>query len=187
MVKHQQLHVYKYSSVEHVPCACSICVELHVARTRDESSVLTTFYLHIVRGYAHEQKAHGGWCRYRRAWPIKHSICDTRGPCQTIRSTIKRVFLQFWQICMLCLRIAQMPRSPDLAIFVVTDRQSDRTDCFTPCACARGNNIIQIHRHTRITTCAYKNTIWCNRLIIEAAYVQACMPISAETRSTHEI
>ena len=31
------------------------------------------------------------------------------------------------------------PRSPDLAIFVLTDRQTDKTDCFTPCACARGN------------------------------------------------
>jgi hypothetical protein len=35
----------------------------------------------------------------------------------------------------LCLRVAQMPRSRDLAIFVLTtDRQ---TDCFTPAAHAR--------------------------------------------------
>ena len=40
-----------------------------------------------------------------------------------------------------------MPRSPDLAIFVLTtdDRQTDRqttdkTDHITPCACARGND-----------------------------------------------
>ena len=39
-----------------------------------------------------------------------------------------------------------MPRSPDLAIFVLTiDRQTDdrqttdKTDHITPCACARGN------------------------------------------------
>ena len=32
-----------------------------------------------------------------------------------------------------------MPRSPDPAIFVLTDRQTDRTDCFTPCACTQGN------------------------------------------------
>ena len=47
-----------------------------------------------------------------------------------------------------CLRVAQMPRSQGVAIFVVmttTDRwqtdnrQTDKTDCFTPCACARGN------------------------------------------------
>ena len=30
-----------------------------------------------------------------------------------------------------------MPRSPDLAIFVLT---TDKTDHITPCACARGNN-----------------------------------------------
>jgi hypothetical protein len=34
-----------------------------------------------------------------------------------------------------------MPRCSDLAIFVVTDRQTDRTDYFTPCACARGNDV----------------------------------------------
>ena len=36
-----------------------------------------------------------------------------------------------------------MPRSPDLAIFVLTtDRQTtDKTDHITPCACARGNDI----------------------------------------------
>ena len=41
-----------------------------------------------------------------------------------------------------------MPRSPDLAILVLTtDRQTtdrrqttDKTDHITPCACARGNN-----------------------------------------------
>ena len=37
----------------------------------------------------------------------------------------------------LYLRVAQMPRSPDPAIFVLT---TDTTDHFTPCACARGNN-----------------------------------------------
>ena len=39
----------------------------------------------------------------------------------------------------LYLRVAQMPRSPDLAIFVLTD--NDDSDYITPCACARGNNI----------------------------------------------
>ena len=34
------------------------------------------------------------------------------------------------------------PRSPDLAIFVLTNRQSDRTDCLaTPCACVWGNKL----------------------------------------------
>ena len=40
---------------------------------------------------------------------------------------------------MLCLRVAQMPRSPDPAIFVLT---TDTTDYFTPCACARGKNSV---------------------------------------------
>ena len=42
-------------------------------------------------------------------------------------------------------RVAQVPRSPDLAIFVLTtdDRQTtDKTDHITPCACARGKYII---------------------------------------------
>ena len=41
-----------------------------------------------------------------------------------------------------------MPRSSDLAIFVLTtDRRqtTDKTDHITPCACARGNNMIAWH------------------------------------------
>ena len=33
-----------------------------------------------------------------------------------------------------------MPISPDLAGFVADGRQTDKTDCFIPCACARGKN-----------------------------------------------
>ena len=42
---------------------------------------------------------------------------------------------------MLCLRVAQMPRSPDLVIFVLTDRQTNRQMVALPlaCACTRGN------------------------------------------------
>ena len=40
---------------------------------------------------------------------------------------------------MLYLRVAQMPRSPDLAIFVLMTT-TDETDYFTPCACAWGKN-----------------------------------------------
>ena len=39
---------------------------------------------------------------------------------------------------MLHLQVAQMLRSPDLAIFVLMTT-TDKTDYFTPCACARGN------------------------------------------------
>ena len=38
----------------------------------------------------------------------------------------------------LSLRVAQMPASRDLAIFVPAN-DDDKTDCFTHCACARGN------------------------------------------------
>ena len=40
---------------------------------------------------------------------------------------------------LLCLRIAQMPRLSD---FCDDDRQQiDKTDCFTPCACAQGKGL----------------------------------------------
>ena len=41
-----------------------------------------------------------------------------------------------------CLRVAQMPRSPKVAIFVPTTTDV-QTDYFTPCACARGNEILR--------------------------------------------
>ena len=50
----------------------------------------------------------------------------------------------------LCLYVAQMPRTREVAIFVPTtdDRRqqmmTDKTDCFTPCACAQGNITIQL-------------------------------------------
>ena len=50
----------------------------------------------------------------------------------------------------LCLRVARMPRSPDLAIFVPT------TDYFTPCACARG-----------ITRSWWISTLWCGGQVAE--------------------
>ena len=40
----------------------------------------------------------------------------------------------------LCLRVAQMPRSQDLVIFVLTTTDNRQTNFFTPCcACMRGN------------------------------------------------
>jgi hypothetical protein len=52
----------------------------------------------------------------------------------------------------LCLRVAQIPRSPDLAFFVLTtDRQTDtQTDRFTPAAHARtrGKNYTAQLDHT---------------------------------------
>jgi hypothetical protein len=50
---------------------------------------------------------------------------------------------------LLCLSIAQMSRCRDLAIFVLINRQTDRTDCFTPCcACARG--VIKISQRANL-------------------------------------
>lgn len=41
------------------------------------------------------------------------------------------------------LQVTQVPRSHDLAIFVPTDRQTDKIDCFSPCcACAHGVKIL---------------------------------------------
>jgi hypothetical protein len=45
----------------------------------------------------------------------KHCVCDTRGPCQTIRSIMKPVFWRFRDL--LYLRDAEMPRCPDLEFF----------------------------------------------------------------------
>ena len=39
------------------------------------------------------------------------------------------------------LQLAGMPKTVDLAIFFVYDDR--QTDCFTPCACARGNDELQ--------------------------------------------
>ena len=74
----------------------------------------------------------------------------------------------------LCLRVTQMPRSPDLAIFVLTtdDRQTDKTDCFTPyCACARGVIMLRYPGiaqpdgplHNRMTPCALARGRTCVR------------------------
>ena len=46
------------------------------------------------------------------------------------------------------IRVAQMPISRDLAVFVPTD-DNRQTDCFTPCACARGNKLYIQHNNTR--------------------------------------
>ena len=41
---------------------------------------------------------------------------------------------------MLYIQVAQTPRSPDLAIFVLMMTDSERkNDYFTPCTCVRGN------------------------------------------------
>ena len=43
----------------------------------------------------------------------------------------------------ICLRVAQMPRSQDLAIFVTTDGQTDQL--LYPCACTWGKYAVLVH------------------------------------------
>ena len=51
---------------------------------------------------------------------------------------------------MLYLQVVQTPRSSDSAIFMLT---SDKTNCFTPCACAWGNDInCDALNHASVTT-----------------------------------
>ena len=70
----------------------------------------------------------------RRSWTLPNDSKHNEASFSTISTD------------MLYLQVAQTPRSPDLAIFVLTDddrrRQTttDKTDYFTPCACARGKN-----------------------------------------------
>ena len=65
------------------------------------------------------------------------AICDAHGPCQLNDSKHTEASFSTILTDTLYLRVAQMPRSPDLAIFVLTT-DNDRL-FITPCACARGN------------------------------------------------
>ena len=70
---------------------------------------------------AHEQKAHGG--AVDRHGQQKRNVCDAGGPYQTIRSTCC-VYNEVSFSTDLCLQVAQMPKSRDLAIFMLTDRRT---------------------------------------------------------------
>ena len=61
----------------------------------------------------------------RRSWTLPNDSKHNEATFSTISTD------------MLYLQVAQTPRSPDLAIFVLTTT-TDKTDYFTPCACARG-------------------------------------------------
>ena len=63
----------------------------------------------------------------RRSWTLPNDSKHNEASFSTISTD------------MLYLQVAQTPRSPDLAIFVLTTTTTDKTDYFTPCACARGN------------------------------------------------
>ena len=67
----------------------------------------------------------------------KSTICDTRGWCRTIWSTLRLVFRRFWGICYKLLSL--MPWSPKLVIFVPT--MDVQTNYFTLYACGWGTPI----------------------------------------------
>ena len=113
----------------HTPCVLSICRSrsLH----RDRPIMLNNLY--------QPSSGHGRWvwCYDGRQ---NDAISDVRGPCLMIRSTFKPVCTSLILTDWLRLRVAQVPRCRDLAIFVVTtDGKMDRWTDY-PCTCARGNN-----------------------------------------------
>jgi hypothetical protein len=74
---------------------------------------------------AYEQIAHGlQWIvsigvtnkrqRFQHSWALPNDLKHTEASFSMILTDL------------LCLQVAQMPRSPDLVIFVLTDRQTDR-------------------------------------------------------------
>ena len=68
----------------------------------------------------------------------KCTICSTSKPLWAIRSPCWTSFSPIstdW----LCFQHTQTPRTQDLVIFVPITTTDGQTDCFTPCACARGN------------------------------------------------
>ena len=56
----------------------------------------------------------------------------------------------------LCLRVAQMPRSRDVAIFMPPMTMTDKTNCFTPCTCAQ-----EISRYYALP----QSATWCSEYI----------------------
>ena len=70
-----------------------------------------------------------------RSWPVQNDskYTDT----ETSFSLISRYSFAS--------QVAQGPRSPKLVIFVQTTTTDIQTDCFSPCACARGNYNITLY------------------------------------------
>ena len=93
--------------------------------------------------YVHVQRAHGPISRCgRQAWLKMHYLWRL----WPVQSNSKYTEASFSPISMysFALQVAQGPRTPKLAIFVRTTTTTTtttdiQTDCFTPCACARGN------------------------------------------------
>ena len=126
--------LYPASSLVYEP---DLCTKYGKVWLNLELEYVDDLYLHIVLNYcAHEQKAHG---LQLIGMANKNSICDTRGTCQTIWSIVKPVFSQFrqfrctyeslrWLDVLICWFLWRLQ----------TARRPDKTDRFTPCACAHG-------------------------------------------------
>ena len=67
-------------------------------------------------------------------WPTKHAICDVRGPCQIIRSTVKPVFCQFRRISCAC----ESLRCLDIEIWRFSCGRRQTNPIALPLAHARG-------------------------------------------------
>ena len=78
-------------------------------------------YLHGILHKIHEQKAHGGTVAIGRHGQQKCSVCNARRPYQTKHNEVS---FSKVSTALLRLRVAQMPRSRDLAIFCA-ERQID--------------------------------------------------------------
>jgi hypothetical protein len=86
-------------------------------------------------GCAHEQKVCGG--AVDRRGKQKPSVCDTREPYQTIWSIVKQVTWRFRRTRCLYESLRWLNLEIWQFLWWHTDKQTDRTDCFTPCyACA---------------------------------------------------
>ena len=99
-------------------------------------------YLSYEDSYAHVQRAHGSISRCGRRAMAKYALFVTL-VAGAERFEVDYTETSFSPISRysFALQVAQGPRWPKLAIFVwtTTTTMTDiQTDCFTPCACARG-------------------------------------------------
>ena len=100
--------IFDKNKLEHYR-AHTLCAACALIETLQQASII----------YAHVQRAHGpiDRCASRETCRAKCTICDARGRCRTIRSTLRPVFHWFQRI-----------------------QTTDKTDCFTTCACVWDNN-----------------------------------------------
>ena len=127
------IHVYTRAPESTYPacCAASVSIELRCMY------LCTTFTCLHLASCAHEQKAHGQqWVWLIGVANINALFVMLVGRAKGFEAHLSHFFADFDDL--LCLRVAQMSRSLDLAIFVVT---TDDRPIALPLAHARGVNI----------------------------------------------